>query len=396
MNLLSLALTGAMAIQPSLSFLLVPKIPEVEGLSSDALFPSVDAIDVDLRCSQCPFPAHAGDNALLSDGVDSVLSLNLSTSGDCLLLNDMQIFPRPGPDHLPILTAPLRRIADDVGTSSLPFGYVFEMLPSVSDKHDDSLGKFMNFRLTVVDLDGVPINMQPLEIRMIRTAAPNQEFFFTEIEIGPNMPDDGIVSGWRACNGSPACYHKLLAARLKDMLLAAKARADKVAGGAKGCMGKLHDKIGAMMAGFQEDKPHHHHHDHHHDHDHDGENASPQGMSQHMSDDDGRRKMNHLVHVLHSVAVALMWAILGVIVYAIAFLFARSIARLHRRFRGCKGGCKRNRSEAGDDEERVGLVSDTDAEALKDTSEVHEGEAPPKYEESDLPKEIQVEVNEKQ
>ncbi|KAI5304327.1 hypothetical protein KEM56_006619, partial [Ascosphaera pollenicola] len=251
MKILSLALAGAMAIQPSLSFLLVPTIPQVEDSSAENALPNANEVLVNLGCSKCPFPEDHNGDVDLGDGVDSLMAVKFSTSEGRLLLNDMQIYPKPDPLNPAILVGSLRRASDGVESPSLPFGYVIETFQTApKDDQDESVDGLITIRVIVVDLNGVPINMEPVEFRMIRTAGPEHDLLFAQVDIEPTMPGDGAPVGWRACSGSPKCYHKLLAARLRMLFASAKFRAAKLAGGVKGCMGKVHDKINALW-------PHH-------------------------------------------------------------------------------------------------------------------------------------------
>lgn len=71
MKLLSLALAGFMAIEPSLSFLLVPTIPQLESTAVDKALPSANEVFVNLACSKCPFPVIQNGDVDFGDGVDS-------------------------------------------------------------------------------------------------------------------------------------------------------------------------------------------------------------------------------------------------------------------------------------------------------------------------------------
>lgn len=318
-------------------------------------------------------------------------------------MNDMQVYPRPDPLNPSILTGSLRRNSDGVEAPPFPFGYVLETFHTpAKDTHDKSADGLITFRVTVVDLNGVPINMEPVEFRMIRTAGHEHELLFAHVDIEPTMPGDGAPIGWRACNGSPRCYHKVLVARLRMMFAAAKLRAGKLAGGVKGCMGNLHDKIGAWMSGA-EPRPGHHHHHHSH---HGEENQYAQSESQDMSEHP-HHHMNGLVAGLHKIAMvavpgifALIFGlVLGMIACFVGIVIARGIVMGCRAIRGQKkGGCcrrKGERREEGDAEENAPLVFDKDVEALHET-ESPEEDAPPRYEEGEDLKEVHVDVNQKQ
>ncbi|KAI5288060.1 hypothetical protein KEM52_001319, partial [Ascosphaera acerosa] len=457
---LALAAALAGALQPSLAVLLVPTIPVIEsasesqlsGLSPDSLLPSADAVFANLKCEQCPFPTVEGGHVELGDGVDSVLSLKFTTEKGRLLMNDMQVFPRPThPAEQPVLLAPLRRMSDDASTLPLPFGFVLEAYPVASDgthRHatdadDDDKDTLYTVRVTVVDFNGVPVNVQPVALQVVRTAKqPHRELVFAHVDILPatgaatatdSAPagGDGVVDGWRSCDGSLECYHALLGQRLSTMFQAARQRAHGLFGDRlKGCLDRFHERLHQLFGGLKDEKPdhhHHHHHDHdgdddgdhhhkhhhhhhhdgdgdddgdhhhkhhhHHHHDHDGEKEPEEAVHSEQDNDHSHshshKRPVYAVQALGLVASVLLWTSFFITTYAAAFLAARGIVHLHRRCRAKRAARRAARSEAGDDEEKAVLVHDAqdghDADGdvkagVSDAADVSlEDEAPPAY-----------------
>ncbi|KAI5304798.1 hypothetical protein KEM56_005909, partial [Ascosphaera pollenicola] len=130
--------------------------------------------------------------------------------------------------------------------------------------------------------------------------------------------------------------------------------------------------------------------------------ASSKGM-----DDHPHHKMSGVAVALHKVAHIVVPGILGLFLgllialvpAVLAFVMARGAYAVYRAVKCRKGGCcrrKRERREAGDDEENAPLVFDKDAEALEEGGELPEEEAPPRYEEGEVLKEVHVDVREKE
>ncbi|PGH07244.1 hypothetical protein AJ80_08030 [Polytolypa hystricis UAMH7299] len=344
MMLRSFFAVGALALSAS-AFLIVPEVDAVDKLDGRRS-------NVELKCSGCPFPVIREDNlAAWKDGVDSVLNIDLVAEGDRLFLNEVEILPMPQqPVHI---TGTLQRQSDGQKSPPLPLGYALERLPQTARIGKDGL-QLMSLYFTIIDIAGYPVPMDGVRIDVVKSRTGDLFVAKTKTDANPikNL-------SWRKCRSKPKCLKALLIARIREVLIAAKARALGVANkfSFKGCHGKSGFRLGKVphQDTSSASKAHHWSHGH-------GGHRHHRGGFWHS--------FSRAMHVI--VIPAVLGLSAGITACVIGMLIGQGIAALWVRFR--RGGNTRHTTclEAGEDVEKEPLVY-----------EGAEDDLPPQYDEEE-------------
>ena len=236
----------------------------------------------------------------------------------------------------PVLTAPQIRVYDAAPSRSRRLGYAMEVLPAVSFEHKK--GEIITLQLTILDLEGAPVNVDTLKIDMLRNAGG---LTVAKISNIPFTQSPGATE----CATSLCRFRAIIIARIRSMLEATKARAHAAGAWVKsGCRGR---KNGGHRHGQNTgDRPHHRHHGHH--------------------------KMHRFGHILRQtlrffIIPALLGVIGGLMASAVGMLVGQALVYLWFRFhRGGQRGNIRIIEVAVSEDERDALVEAKDL--------------PPKYE----------------
>lgn len=201
-----------------------------------------------------------------------------------------------------------------------------EILPAVSFEHEK--GKILTLQLTILDIEGAPVNVDTLKIDLVRNIG---RLTVAKISNIPFAQSPGAAE----CT-TPLCrLRAIIVARVRAMLEAAKARADAAGAWIKsGCRGKKNG--GSRHGQTAGDRPHHHHHGHH--------------------------KMHRFAHILRQtlrffIIPALLGVIGGLVASAVGMLVGQALVYLWFRFhRGGQRGNVRVDEVAVSEDEKDALV----------------------------------------
>lgn len=303
-----------------------------------------------------------GEKSRLLTSFDKQL-LNISAKDNALFVNDDQVFPPP-PAPLNV-NAVQRRESDGQETAPIGLGFALEVLPLMPPQDDMEL---LSVRFTVLDLAGHPVPVDTLAVAVIKTAAG--ELFIARTEIEATAADR---LSWSQCRGEPRCLRRLLFARIRDLMAAAKARMMSVGARlpfrGKGCHGKphlSHRPHGEHAADFDGNMPHprpHHFGGRPHRHPH-----HRHGW---------QRTFSRVVRFI--VVPAVLGVLAGLAASAIGMLVGQVIVFLWLRYRRCTNSRSAAALEQGSTMEKAALMTEEEppTEELPPYSDEDHGAAVP-------------------
>ncbi|EEQ84623.1 uncharacterized protein BDCG_07892 [Blastomyces dermatitidis ER-3] len=325
-------LAASVLALPASSFLITgPAFREVNGKPHLVYDANVNKLELNVKCIQCPFPQFTSEESLLwDDGFDSLMDLNFTTEGTRLLVNKGQLYPM---FNLPVtLETVLHRQYDDKTSFPLPIGYVFERL-AVQSTNDKSGSELLHFNFMVIDVAGFPVPADAVSLRVLKL--PDGTLFM----LGADIEEAAPKMSWRQCRRRPKCLKKLIIARIRAIIEAAKARAKAAAEKIKGCAG---------MKGVTHPAGSHHH-----------------GSKDHSF----ARAFARSLHIV--IVPALLGLSAALFACSVGFIVGHGIAALWARYRRSSRNCNNARVENGDDIEKEPLFVPED------------DELPPQYEDKD-------------
>ncbi|WEW56392.1 hypothetical protein PRK78_001835 [Emydomyces testavorans] len=304
---------------------------------------------IQLQCHECPFPTVSkGSEVTLNDAWDSWLSLNFTTKGNVLSLNEQPIFPpirRPSE-----LRGVLHRQSDMKASPPVVMGYGLEF-QRVDVPDSDS--KLMLFHFTVLDLAGYPVPVSTVYLPTIQSPNGDLAIVKAKADVLP-MPK----KSWRQCRKNRRCLKHLILARLRAFLLAAKARALNVAKKfsfkSKGCHRKPH-----VASNMPHQRPSH-------------ETQPHPGHSHHK-----HKSMNFAHRFCHVLKAVLLPALIGIVAGISIFILGVQLAC---GVVAVRAYCRRRRADRVVDQEQGEAP---EKEALMEDE--HQ-DVPPQYHEGDYGK----------
>lgn len=271
---------------------------------------------------------------------------DFSVEDNTLLANGQQIFPPASPNFPPSLFA-IQQRDDDKASEYVPVGYALEVMPLAAPL-DDPGAELLDVRFTVLDLDAHPVPVDTVAITLIHD--PQGNLYIAKTEIEKTAPASDHVS-WEQCNGKPKCLQKLMVARVRGLLAAAKDRVLGLASknpGRKGCKNKQHMPIHNGQPDQYEleqlDRPHHEHY----------KSAFARTFSR----------------VVRFVVVpAILGILAGLTASLVGMLVGQVVVFLWRRCRGTKSEDHKASWEQGEACEKQGLMTESSDDVLPQYTE---------------------------
>lgn len=179
------------------------------------------------------------------------LEFDITDDDQFLQINGQPVYPPPQ-TLIPIaLHASEVRASDQFHTEPLRLGYALEVLPSVAEVTDIALKPI---QFTILDLEGLPVHVDTVKIDLIESWG---HLHIARVSRLPYAQSPGADR----CTTSVCRLGAIVAARVKQMIEAARTHADKAKTWIKnGCHGRKHAQAGTE----QNDQKSHHPHGHHH------------------------------------------------------------------------------------------------------------------------------------
>lgn len=259
--------------------------------------------------------------------------LDFAIEENRLLANGRQIFPPVPPSPV---TA-IQQLDDGELAGPMPVGYALEAMPVASPSDEPGAG-LLDVRFTILDLESHPVPVNTIAVTLIQN--PQGELYIAKTEIQKTaLPSERL--SWKKCQGKPKCLQKLMVARVRGLLAAAKERVAGMASkaGLKGC-----GKNKAVMSA-DAGRPHHHIPTH------------------------GVLALTFSRIVRFIVIPALLGVMAGLTASAIGMLVGQAIVFLWQRVRGSKSHEHRAAWEEGDTCEKQGLITEYTEEELPEYTE---------------------------
>ncbi|KAI1944210.1 hypothetical protein LOZ57_004886 [Ophidiomyces ophidiicola] len=318
-------------------------VPEAKDIAHSK---SGHRMNLRLQCHECPFPSVTESSGItLNDEWDSWLSLNVTTKGNVLSVNDHPIFPVP---REPVqLEAILVRQSDMMTSQPVPVSYGLEFQPV---KIPNSNTNMMVFHFTVLNLAGFPVPVSTVYLPTV--VSPNGDLLLLKdkADVLP-MP----MKSLRQCRRNRKCLKHLIIARIRAFILAAKHRALNIAKtlSFKGC----HHK-GPKTSHLHHESPSH-------------ENMQQDGNSHVHHHHKSMKFANRFCHILKTIVLpGVIGLVAGIILLIFSLQLACGIVAVRAFYR-------QRREQRVSDQERG---DDVEKEALMDD------EQPPQYNEADYGK----------
>ncbi|KAF7513532.1 hypothetical protein GJ744_008826 [Endocarpon pusillum] len=233
---LSLLAAGALALQTS-AFLVPLEVSRGAGIAQ--MGEEMKHQVVELDCPQCPFAGADGDGSVWSQGDDSVkirLDLDITDDDQFLQINGQPVYPPPRTLIPVALKAPEIQTSDQSQSQPLRLGYALEVLPAMTEVSDVTLTPI---ELTVLDLEGVSVNVDTVKIDLIQSWGHMHIARVTRLPYAESP-------GANVCTTSICRLRAIIANRLRKMVQSAKAHAGKAKTWIKNtCSGWKHPKADA-------------------------------------------------------------------------------------------------------------------------------------------------------
>ncbi|KAK5462878.1 hypothetical protein LTS15_002590 [Exophiala xenobiotica] len=272
---------------------------------------------VDLDCPDCPY--FGLENPTEPQfGVDSKIQLDFVIDAqNRLTINDFPVFPHEmnaAASSPFVVTTRQIKTEDGQETDPVQMDFAFETLQPIKSVQDPTV-TVLPTRFTVLGLQGHPVKVDTIAIDLLQTPDQTAIARFVQIpfEQTPGATTCDPSRKWSLCR-----LRAIIAARLQNIMSAAKARAH----GAKGWMKDGKGCHGKKFVGMAN------HHGHHH----------------HMGGWHRHHRFHRLGHILHQtlrffVIPALLGIIGGLMASAVGMLVGQMISYLWFRFhrRGQRG-----------------------------------------------------------